>query len=114
MPKTLIRVGEGRTQKRNEEASWPAERSIALSKAPANPATLVEMFDVVTLEYHDSFEAVAIAVVPEDQLAAGRISQHSEIGKAILGCRLGDEVDIAVRGGRVAQITDIKKYDDSE
>lgn len=71
---------------------------------------LVELGDHVTLEFLDTREIRTVVLVnDEEQLEHGHVSRHAAVGKALLGSRLDEEVEIAINGGRYARISKIEK-----
>jgi transcription elongation factor GreA len=63
-----------------------------------------------TVEVKDEFGKQTYTVVgpAEADVASGRISHESPVGKALMGCKVGDKVNVATPGGeREVKITKI-------
>ena len=60
---------------------------------------VVELGEAVTISIDGSTERWVIVHPSEAAAGAGRVSARSPLGRALLGCRVGDEVEVAAPGG---------------
>jgi len=60
---------------------------------------VVELGEAVTISLDGSAERWVIVHPSEAAAGAGRVSARSPLGRALLGCRVGDEVEVAAPGG---------------
>lgn len=76
----------------------------------ASPPDLVQLGSKVTVHHQDgSEEYYTIVGSAEADPSQGKISNESPVGKALLGKRVDDEVEVATPGGRLKlKIVEIK------
>jgi transcription elongation factor GreA len=77
---------------------------IKLSKITPHKHSVVEVGDHVKLQNHTHNLEVSIVNEFEANPSEGFISDHSPIGKAILGRSTGDEVSVALPSGQISYI----------
>lgn len=71
---------------------------------------VVQMGDTVKVKVHDGHEEFAIVGELEADFQAGKISDTSPIGKALLGSKIGTRVTVQIPAGEVVyEVVDIKK-----
>lgn len=83
-------------------------------KSAVSNDNVIDVFDTVSFEFLDTGckETMTVTLVTsQSHVDSGLTNQHTPIGRALIGCRLNDEVDIEFpKGARPVQIKSIQKY----
>lgn len=89
-----------RLDERVHELRATLSRAVTVDAVEEDPAVL-EVGDEVELEYDDSEQQTVVLVHPvEVDPEHGHVSTASPLGRALLGRRVGDTVEVAAPGGR--------------
>ena len=89
------------------------ERSSTVDDRPNDPA-IVELGETVTIALEDgSFECYRLVDPMESAVLGGsRVTADSPLGTALLGRRVGDEVEVAAPGGAYrCRVTSAERLD---
>jgi len=75
-------------------------RAVPAERLPDDPL-VVELGETVTIRLADDVMESYVIVDPSEVLVSGEqwVSSRSPLGRALLGRRVGDEVDVAAPGG---------------